>query len=311
MKIVPNANGAYGVQLAGVTSLEDPIISITPMTVDSGKHAYATQQLVAGLREGLQLHGVVLVVTIAGVRIFKPAASKGAHKSWNDVFCDSAAVVRAIDRGTALLGLFGDGYARTFSIPGLKEIAAVKIDDALDIRRLTEAIVTPTGDIFGWVGPSELAVLNAWGSGQDMSISQDLLFNPQVRIPPRPTISNIQWISGTQYTTPSDMDILIGGPDRPPSKRMLEQMRSDAAQDREGNSTPVSRAAATTDQEGYWAYMQRQVTERTARLNVMGDTMDNLEEQSGKWAEDVGKFVSQQKKKAVMGSKFLLFSQII
>jgi hypothetical protein len=32
--------------------------------------------------------------------------------------------------------------------------------------------------------------------------------NPELLIPPRPTISNIQWISGTQHVTPADMDLL-------------------------------------------------------------------------------------------------------
>jgi syntaxin-binding protein 5 len=41
--------------------------------------------------------------------------------------------------------------------------------------------------------------------------SLDKLFNPEAIIPPRPTISNLQWISGTQYTTPSDMDTLSEG----------------------------------------------------------------------------------------------------
>lgn len=38
--------------------------------------------------------------------------------------------------------------------------------------------------------------------------AKDVLFNPDLVIPPRPTISNIQWISGTQYVTPADMDLL-------------------------------------------------------------------------------------------------------
>lgn len=38
--------------------------------------------------------------------------------------------------------------------------------------------------------------------------SEDQLFNPQAFIPPRPTITNIQWISGTQYVSSADMDIL-------------------------------------------------------------------------------------------------------
>lgn len=53
--------------------------------------------------------------------------------------------------------------------------------------------------------------------------------------------------------------------------------------------------------------MQRQVQERTERLNIMGDSMDRLEESSANFAQDVGKFVGDQKKKAMMGSKYTHF----
>lgn len=39
-------------------------------------------------------------------------------------------------------------------------------------------------------------------------MNKDLLWNPQLSIPPRPTISNVQWIAGTQYVTPADIDML-------------------------------------------------------------------------------------------------------
>ena len=50
--------------------------------------------------------------------------------------------------------------------------------------------------------------------------------------------------------------------------------------------------------------------ERTEKLNIMGDSMDKLEQQSASWAEDVGKFVSQQKRKAAMGRKYSLLFEI-
>jgi syntaxin-binding protein 5 len=93
----------------------------------------------------------------------------------------------------------------------------------------------------------------------------------------------------------------VGGPDRPPSKRMIEQMRSEEQQRREAQRSGGGKAAADEPDEGYWAYMQRQIQERTERLNFVGDTMDRLEERSSGWADDVGKFVSNQKKKAMMG----------
>jgi len=50
--------------------------------------------------------------------------------------------------------------------------------------------------------------------------------------------------------------------------------------------------------------MQRQVQERTQSLNVMGDSMDRVEESSARWGDDVSKFVGKTKKKVVMGGKF-------
>jgi len=47
--------------------------------------------------------------------------------------------------------------------------------------------------------------------------------------------------------------------------------------------------------------MQRQVQERTEQLGLTGDSMDRLEENSGEWANDVSKYVSTQKRKAVFG----------
>lgn len=150
-----------------MSSLDDRVISISPISADSGKPASASPTTVASLRNGFQLHGVVLVVTPSGARIFKPAGAKGASKTWHDVLCDSASVVQYEDRGCSLLGLFGDGSAKTYSIPGLKEISSTSLSDVLDTRRFSEAIITPTGNIFGWVGPSEIAVVNPQGSGQD------------------------------------------------------------------------------------------------------------------------------------------------
>ena len=51
--------------------------------------------------------------------------------------------------------------------------------------------------------------------------------------------------------------------------------------------------------------MQRQVQERTQNLNIMGDTMDNLEDNSAKWGDDVNKFVGNTKKKVLMGGEFV------
>ena len=163
-KLLPSASGTYSATFVGSGSLDDRILSICPIDADSGKQATATQQAVSGLRDGIKTNGVVIAVTPSGCRMFKPATSKGANKSWDDFLCDSATVVKS-DRGYSLVGLFGDGRARAYSIPALKEIASLPIDKFFDMRRLEEARISPEGDILGWAGPSEVAMIDVWGAG--------------------------------------------------------------------------------------------------------------------------------------------------
>lgn len=319
-QIIPDPSGRYTTQYAGHVSLGDTrVMYVAPISADTGKPAIASQTVMGSLRGGLKVNGALVAVTATNVHIFKPATSKGAHKSFDNYFCDAAGIIRYQDQGHAILGLFGDGKARAYSLPSLREIASIDLTNlnntgsGIDIRRLSSAAITPTGNIIAFTGPSELALLTVFGTGESLSRRQDNLFNPDRLIPPRPTISTVQWLTGTQYLTPSDMDALVGGPDRPPSKRMIAQARADEEQRRKAGLASSSRsataAAANVNQqdEGYWAYMQRQLAERTEKLGLVGDNMEQLEQNSGNWLNDVNKFVNKQKRNAVGGiikSKF-------
>lgn len=236
-----------------------------------------------------------MIVTQTEIRIFKPANAKGASKEFDDILCDAASVAELELQGFAVVATFGDRTARAFSIPGLKEIGKADLP-MIDISRSTASVVTQTGDVFAWSGPSELAVIHVWGTGKPPQQSPDILINPKMECPPRPTISNLQWISGTQYISPPDLDLLVGGPDRPPSKRMMEVAAAEQRAARTGEAAP-----AGSSQEGWGDYLSRQLNERTEKLNIMGDNMDNLQEQSAGWANDVNKFIGKQKRNVVLG----------
>ncbi|KAF2026822.1 hypothetical protein EK21DRAFT_73331 [Setomelanomma holmii] len=280
-KLLPDAGGRYTAKFAGVSSLDDKIVKICPMHAETGRPAYASQSAVAGLRSGSKVNGVLLGVTSSGARLFKPATSKGAHKTFDQSLCDTAAVVRYEDLGYAMLGLFGDGCARAYSLPALKEIGSVKVSDVVDVRRFSEAVITSTGDILGWKGPADMALINVFGHGLQLNRTKDILLNPELLIPPRPTISNIQWISGTQHVTPADMDLLTSASTGYPS---------------------YPTASAIPNDEGWGAWASRQFNERTEKLNAVSDGMNNLQQNSAGWAEDVNKFVNKQKRGLVMGA---------
>ncbi|KAG9242575.1 snare-dependent exocytosis protein-like protein [Calycina marina] len=298
-KILPQPTGGYTATFAGVTSLSDKVISINPISANSGKPVPATGVAMAALQNGQQTNGVVVVVTESEVRIFKPASTKGAHKTWDHFICESACISEFEDHGFALVGVFGDGTTRAFSLPALKELGVSRLD-IFDKTRISNTIVTPAGDVLGWTGPSEIAMLSVWGTGQLLPKSQDKLCNPQALVPPRPTISNLQWIAGTQYCSPTDLDLLIGGPDRPPSKRMLAAA---AEEDRAAQSSATAVASGSSrEPEGWGDFMTRQLNERTEKLNIMGDSMDNLQDNSKGWSDDVNKMIRNQKKNLVMGA---------
>lgn len=306
-EVVPDQSGRYTVQYAGSVHLESKVTHMFPINAETGRHALATQNAVASLRSGARTNGALIAVTPTTIHLFRPATNKGAHKSFDSYFCDAAGLIRYQDLGHVLLTLTGDGSARAYSLPALKELACIPISNTLDVRRFSEACITPSGQIIGFTGPSELAMLSVFGTGEPLLPSSARLFNPEALIPPRPTISNVQWITGTQYITPSDLDLLIGGPDRPPSKRMVAQAKADQAQRMSAAAKTGGAPAAGGQDEGYWAYMQRQIQERTERLNMVGDSMDNLEQNSSNWLEDVNKFVGKQKRNAagsILKAKF-------
>jgi syntaxin-binding protein 5 len=163
LKILPGQGGRYSVAPAGSTTVTGRVKLIHPLNASSINAAYATPQAVASLRDGFKVDGALLVVTDNEARIFRPASAKGAHNSFSNILCLSAAVANYQGRGLALVGLFGDGTTRAFSIPGLKELASARLDGMLDVRRFQDAIVTNNGDVIGWTGPSEIAVVNIWG----------------------------------------------------------------------------------------------------------------------------------------------------
>lgn len=140
---------------------------IAPIDPESGKSTVATLEAMAGLRNSSRTDGVLLAVTTTGIRLFKPATAKGAHKSFNEVFCDSACLVRNVEGAIGLIGLFGDGTVKTYSIPSLKEISSTQVGRLADVRRFNEALITPTGEILAWTGPSDIIILDAWGSARD------------------------------------------------------------------------------------------------------------------------------------------------
>ena len=73
-------------------------------------------------------------------------------------------------------------------------------------------------------------------------------------------------------------------------------------------STGATGPAAPVGQETYWSSLSKAVSERTAKLGNVQDSMDQLAESSAALANEAHKFVQTQKRNAVMGGEFFVVS---
>ena len=108
LRLLPEPGQGYAVQPVGTTALDGRIISISTLNADTGTPADANQSIFAELRNGVNVNGVVLAVSNSGAKLYKPAAAKGAHKSWDEFACHAANVVHFGSHGYVLVGLFGE-----------------------------------------------------------------------------------------------------------------------------------------------------------------------------------------------------------
>ncbi|EQL03624.1 Lethal giant larvae (Lgl)-lik [Ophiocordyceps sinensis CO18] len=65
-KLLPAADGSYSAQVAGVVAFDGKVISLSPIEASTGRAALVTGSIVAGLREGRQINGVVVAASGEG-----------------------------------------------------------------------------------------------------------------------------------------------------------------------------------------------------------------------------------------------------
>lgn len=167
-KILPDPAEGFKVSYVGVNNLHHKIIAIHPLNTDTGEPARASQATYGDLPKGILIKGVIVAVTTTDCRVFRPPNGRSSHKDWYGQVCHSAAVVRvptAIPEALALVGVFSDGFVRTFTIPGLKEVNYGAISHVFDPSKYEEARISSEGSIVGWSGPAEIALLGLYAGG--------------------------------------------------------------------------------------------------------------------------------------------------
>ncbi|KAF5103955.1 hypothetical protein DV451_001062 [Geotrichum candidum] len=138
-----------------------------------------------------------------------------------------------------------------------------------------ESIILPNGDIIVRQDKITAALINIWGKGiQQSDIPSDILYDAMKIMPPRPTISTIQWLKGRPVATVDDVDELLGGPRRPPSKFMIEQEQAQNEQRRLVEEKTKRQARTNSYNKNNYG---------GGIMNSISSTLDNLEESTNQY----------------------------
>jgi syntaxin-binding protein 5 len=219
--LVPTKTGGYALRFDTSTSYasEGGVVAVMPIRAKDGASVVATPIALAGLRDGIMTEAATIVVQEKGIRILGGVTNKLEKYEFKDRTVVRAELV-ARENGIALAVVANNRRVTAFSIPEIQRIAEIVLPNyVLSERfnsffvkltsRLHEIVITPDGDIFCWTDKMECSLFTIWGRGLKMSdIPADALFDAVKSVPARPTISNLQWIMGTQYIRTDDLNLL-------------------------------------------------------------------------------------------------------
>jgi len=221
--IVPTKTGGYALRLDAVSAFpsEGRVVSILPIRTKDGVLIHATPPALASLRDGLITEGATVLVQERGIRVFGGVTNKLEKVEIQDRTLVVGQIVSR-DSGVAVAVVSHNRKITLWSIPELQRIGEAMLPNSVvaerSVRsvhlritygRLHRAVVTPSGDVFCWTDRMECALFTMWGRGMKMSeIPNDALYDALKTVPARPTISNLQWIMGTQYLSAADLNLL-------------------------------------------------------------------------------------------------------
>ena len=219
--LVPTKTGGYAVRFDTSTSYasEGGVVAVMPIRAKDGASVIATPLALAGLRDGIMTEAATIVVQERGIRILGGVTNKLEKAEIKDRTIVRAELV-ARESGIALVVVADNRRITAWSIPEIQRIGEVVLPNYVVAKRflhahyeanhrLHETVVTPDGDLFCWTDKRECSLFTLWGRGLKMSdIPADALYDAVKSVPARPTISNLQWIMGTQYIRVDDLNLL-------------------------------------------------------------------------------------------------------
>lgn len=235
-KIFPEQNGRFKIQYVETMKSNDkgPILNIDTLSKYHYQSCYASVAKMKDLSKGIAIPGYVITTGNNDIRTLTPGKSKEQHKTFKFPLAASGSAFIPYANGKAekstvpfMISLQVDGTVKVFSVPELKEVTSQKIPVPVSSRYIVESSILKNGDIMLRTGSHEaslISVVNELATGlnkaysSNMARGTDILYNPGLKIRYRPQVNTLQWARGTSYCAPEQLDAILGGERRPPSK---------------------------------------------------------------------------------------------
>ncbi|EPY54179.1 lgl family protein [Schizosaccharomyces cryophilus OY26] len=286
------------------------VYNIVPLT-ESGQLATATGTGLQSL--GTQSDKIYLLyVGETGMRLYSRFSKCSSMTDWSKHTCYKASVIfsTASKQMGSVACIMSNLNIYWYSLPNLSEERRAKLPDDIDERKLRFGNILEDGDyVFPTVGGTELAFGCVLGMGRKMfaSISCSLITKDPLTLPPRPTKSTWKWLMGEQTTSADELNLLLGGEYRTVGKPITESQAPRVPQHVSQQSSTVQGTSPNVharefdnrrlpQQKSYFSQMSEQLSERGKMLGNIESTMDDLEEMSADWLNEIKKSVASTKK---------------
>lgn len=274
-RVLPS-NGGFGVHFdSSMAATTGPVNKLIPINLVNGTPAIGRVQEMEQLAQGILIHGGLIIVSTTEVRIVKQPKHKLSHRTDIEPIATSGVSFLREKDTLVLTCISRSGNLHYFGLPSLKEIYVQKLPFWTNPEYIGESIILPNGDIIVRQDKITAALINIWGKGiQQSDIPSDILYDAMKIMPPRPTISTIQWLKGRPVATVDDVDELLGGPRRPPSKFMIEQEQAQNEQRRLVEEKTKRQARTNSYNKNNYG---------GGIMNSISSTLDNLEESTNQY----------------------------
>ncbi|CCK69532.1 putative Rab GTPase-binding protein SRO77 KNAG_0C04300 [Huiozyma naganishii CBS 8797] len=300
-KVLPEQTGRFHVQYGDVIKGNDkgPVLKIESIAKETGYSCDASVIKMQDLAKGIAIPGFIIVTSDSDVRAVKIGKGKVASKSFKyPVACSGLSYVVAYNAKkerklmSYIMVLLATGDIRALSVPDLKEVMSGHSPTPLNSKFARDSAVLKNGDMFSRTSEYKTVLFSTVidpNSPQHQTQPEvDSLYNQHLRIPYRPQVNSLQWARGTIMCTTDQLDELLGGPRREPSKYKESEIAKGTlslkpSEDSKppGTPQPYKRASRNSGRSSSYGMMK-------SVSRAVETKLDNLEDQFNDYASAVG-----------------------